>query len=168
MQMDDSHGGSGDDGLAPMQYVRVWGRLKSFNNKKNVGAHVIRPVDDFNEVNYHLLEATYVHLYFTKGAVPGANGAGGDGMFVDGAAYSAAGNTGAGGGDKLPGATALGRKMYNFLMNAPGGNEGVHLNVIANGTGMSIRDVQAASDELLGFGVIYATVDEETWAVLEY
>ncbi|RWA13511.1 hypothetical protein EKO27_g1617, partial [Xylaria grammica] len=47
-------------------YVRVWGRLKSFSNKRHIGAHVIKPVREFNEVNYHLLEATYVHLYFTR------------------------------------------------------------------------------------------------------
>ena len=52
-------------------YCRVWGRLKAFNNKRHVGAHVIRPISDYNEVNYHLLEATAVHLFFSRGPPSG-------------------------------------------------------------------------------------------------
>lgn len=152
-------------------HVRVWGRLKSFSNKRHVGAHVIRPVTDFNEVNYHLLEATYVHLFFTKGPLGqqggGANGANRDSMFVDG------GNddNGAAAGlasSKVSGCGPLARKMFTFISGAPGGNEGIHLNVISSSTGMSVREVLGASDELLGQGLIYTTVDDETWAILEY
>ena len=148
-------------------YVRVWGRLKSFNNKKHIGAHVIRPVADFNEVNYHLLEAAYVHLHFTRGPQGGqaANGgaAGGDdSMFVDG---------GYGGGGGAPAAmahlSAQGQKLYNFLMRTPGGNEGVHVNLIASGTGLPERDVKVTMDELLGSGLVYTTLDDDTYAVLE-
>jgi len=49
------------------EYLRVFGRLKAFNNKRHVAAHVIRPITDYNEGQYHLLEATAVHLYFTRG-----------------------------------------------------------------------------------------------------
>lgn len=152
-------------------HVRVWGRLKSFSNKRHVGAHVIRPVEDFNEVNYHLLEASYVHLYFTRGPL-GQNGAAanGDSMFVDGGNYGADAG-GANGGQmpsKLSGCSALAKKMYNFMNGTPGGNEGIHLNVITNSTGMSVRDVLTGADELLGQGLIYTTVDDETWAILEY
>lgn len=164
-----------DPGCEVDAYVRVWGRLKSFSNKRHVGAHVIRPVADFNEVNYHMLESTYVHLFFTKGdpnqAAGGAGGAGGDGdgMFVDGGA----GYNGAGAGNsmtsgKLTGCTDLAKKVYNFINSSAGGNEGVHLNVITNQTGLSVREALAASDELLGQGLIYTTVDDETWAILEY
>ncbi|KAF4126687.1 replication factor A2 [Geosmithia morbida] len=108
-------------------HVRAWGRLKSFSGKRYISAHLIRPISDFNEVNYHMLEATYVHLFFTRGQ-PGANGAGGDGMFVDGGG----GGAGAGaGGDsnpvisgKLSGCTPGAKRVYNFITNAPGGNEG--------------------------------------------
>lgn len=151
--------------------MRVWGRLKSFNSKKHVGAHFMRAVDDFNEVNYHLLECTYVHLYFSKGALgsqggAGENGAangGGDGMFVDSGAGYQNGNS-----SKLTGCSAQAQRMYNFLHNSPGGNEGMHLNMISNGTGMSVRDVIGAADELLGQGLVYTTIDDETWAILDY
>ncbi|CCF36157.1 hypothetical protein CH063_07785 [Colletotrichum higginsianum] len=164
-----------DANLEVEGYVRVWGRLKSFNNKRHVGAHFIRPVTDFNEVNYHLLEATYVHLYFSKGPVNGAGAGGADGMFVDGDdSYGSGAGAGAGAGgnsgqaDKLRGCSAAAQKIFNFINNSPGGNEGVNINRIVSGTGLSAQSVVAAADDLLGNGLIYPTVDDETWAILDY
>ncbi|KAK1700113.1 hypothetical protein BDP55DRAFT_723713 [Colletotrichum godetiae] len=175
-----------DEKLEIEGHVRVWGRLKSFNGKRHVGAHFIRPVTDFNEVNYHLLEATYVHLHFTKGPLnadgsgPAANGGAGgggggeDGMFVDGGdGYGAGGGAAAGGGNpaqasKLRGVSANAQKMFNFINNAPGGNEGVHLNQISSGAGLAMRATLEAADELLSQGLIYTTIDDETWAILDY
>jgi hypothetical protein len=160
-----------DPGFELESHVRIWGRLKSFNNKRHVGAHVIRPVADFNEVNYHMLEATYVHLYFTKGPIGGQGGGanGDDGMFVDGGNYNdnAGGNTSQS-HTKIAGCSPLAKKMFTFMSETPGGNEGVHVNIITSSTGMSVRDALTAADELLGQGLIYTTVDDETWAVLEY
>lgn len=156
------------------QHVRVWGRLKSFNQKRHVGAHFIRAVDDFNEVNYHMLESTYVHLYFTKGGDPGAvqNGAGGtasggdggDSMFVD----SYGGNGSSESSAKLAACGPSAQRMYQYLTGSSTGNEGVHLNMITSNTGMTTREVLSAADELLGQGLVYTTVDDETWAVLDY
>ncbi|KAH6659355.1 hypothetical protein BKA67DRAFT_529510 [Truncatella angustata] len=154
------------------QYVRVWGRLKSFNNKRHVGAHVIKPIADFNEVNYHLLEATYVHLFFTKGA-PGGEGAGGakanagdnDSMFVDG------GDGGYGANDndsKVAHLSAKAKRFYNYLKHAEGGSEGIRIEQIASGVNMSVQDAAAAAEELIGPGVIYTTMDDETYAILDY
>ncbi|KAB5523972.1 hypothetical protein GE09DRAFT_485500 [Coniochaeta sp. 2T2.1] len=168
------------------QHVRVWGRLKSFNGKKHVGAHFIRAVEDFNEVNYHLVEAAYVHLYITKGP-PAADGQqqpaaqqqqqktahDGDSMFVDDGYGGGGGGGGDGGGDetpqqKLARAGPLAKKMFQYLNNTPGGNEGLHLNMISSGAGMSMRDAIAAGDELNQLGLVYTTVDDETYAILEY
>ncbi|KAK4214838.1 replication factor A protein 2 [Rhypophila decipiens] len=152
-------------------YVRVHGRLKNFNNKKHIGANFMRAVNDYNEVSYHMLESTYVHLCITKNMLSGPTGQeqkqanagdGGDNMFVDG---------GAGSGGSSARVAACSRNaqiMYNFLNTTPGGNEGVHLNMIANGTGMSVRDVMAAADNLLENGLVYTTMDDETWAILDY
>lgn len=154
-------------------YVRVHGRLKSFNNKKHLGANFMRAINDYNEVNYHMLESTYVHLCLTKGA-PGGGGVGGgggaDNMFVEGGGYGAgaAGVAAGGGNPRLVGCSRNAQNMYNYLNNSPGGNEGLHLNLIANGTGMPVRDVMNAADELLGNGLIYTTMDDETWAILDY
>lgn len=50
-------------------YVRVHGDLKSFNNRRSVNATSIKKVTDHNEIQYHLLETVYVHLYHTRGPV---------------------------------------------------------------------------------------------------
>ncbi|CAJ2513700.1 Uu.00g018190.m01.CDS01 [Anthostomella pinea] len=165
------------------EYVRVWGRLKSFSNKRHVGAHVIKPVKDFNEVNYHLLEAVYVHLFFTKGA-PGGGSGGGGGNTTNGGANSVGGarddsdSMFVDGGDdnsnarsleaKVQGYSAKARKMFEYLNCAPNsGAEGHHINMIASGSGMSVGDVNEAADELLGHGTIYTTLDDETFAILD-
>ncbi|KAH6607525.1 replication factor a2 [Trichoderma cornu-damae] len=148
-------------------HIRIWGRLKSFSNKRHVGAHVIRPVTDFNEVNYHLLEATYVHLFYTH-RTTGEHGAGDnadeDSMFVDGGD--------GGGGGQLPNKVSLcsenAKKMYNYLNDTPGGNDGMHLNSITMALDLAVRDVLTAADELLAHGLIYTTVDDETWSILEF
>jgi replication factor A2 len=149
-------------------HVRIWGRLKSFGGKRHVSAHLIRPITDHNEVNYHMLEATYVHLYFTKGPNPGQTGGDGDSMFVDGGAGYSGGGDNSATSSKLSGCSQHAKKMHNFMNETPGGNEGIHLNNITTRTGMSVRDVLTAADELLGQGLIYTTVDDETWAILEY
>jgi replication factor A2 len=167
-----------DPQFAPDTYVRVYGRITVFNGKKHVGAHFIRAIDDFNEVNYHLLEATYVHLSLTKGAAgqQGGNTAGNtgeDGMFVDNYGGDG-GNTGVGGGGgggsnaRVAACSLRARTMYTFLQNTPGASEGINCNAIASGTNLSMRDVMAAADELLGQGLVYTTLDDETWAVLDY
>jgi replication factor A2 len=152
-------------------YVRVFGRLKPFNNKRHVGAHVLRPVTDFNEINTHLLEATYVHLYFTRGppeTLQSAGGAGGaNSMFVESSGSGGAANGGVG-GKPLPHMSATAKRVFTLLQSAPQNNEGLHVQNIAAQLGLPANDVFKAGDELLGLGIIYTTVDDETWAVLEF
>ncbi|OAQ86963.1 DNA-directed RNA polymerase I subunit RPA1 [Purpureocillium lilacinum] len=161
-----------DPGFELDSHVRVWGRLKSFSNKRHVGAHVIRPVADFNEVNYHLLEATYVHLFFTRGPPGGQQqqGQNGDSMFVDGGAgYGNGATAGASlANSKLADCSPAAKKVFNYINDTPGGNEGAHLNVVSSALGMSVRDVLMATEDLLQRGLIYTTVDDETWAILDY
>jgi len=145
-------------------YVRVFGRIQSFNGKLHIGAHHMRAIDDFNEVNYHLLEATYVHLCFTKGAGGGGNAAaghdaGGDSMFVDSGNHNS---------NKTANCSRAAQRLYDFLSGSEDGTTGVNLNEIVSGTGMAASDVSRAADELLGQGLVYTTVDDETWAILDY
>lgn len=141
-------------------YVRCWGKLKHFG-KRHVVAHIVRPIEDMNEINYHLLEATAVHLQLTRGA-PGDNKKGGqDGQGqING--YSAGG-----GGDKTASASAGARKVYQCIQNTPVTNEGLHMQDIAMRTGMEVAEVLKAGDELQGLGLIYTTVDDHTWALLD-
>jgi replication factor A2 len=150
-------------------YVHVYGTLKEFNNKRHVAPQAIRPITDFNEINYHLLQATAMHLYFTRGPIDKANGVkseggGGQGLFVDGNGTGANGH----GGKKLPpGMTPISRKVYEFLQNSPQNNEGLHVHEIARQLGVPATEVFKSGDELILQGLIYTTIDDETWAVLE-
>ncbi|KAI9487155.1 MAG: hypothetical protein EXX96DRAFT_552026 [Benjaminiella poitrasii] len=47
-------------------YVRVTGKLNSFGGRLSLVAYTMRPITDFNEVTYHLLDAIHTHLVFTK------------------------------------------------------------------------------------------------------
>jgi len=151
--------------VAEQGYARVYGRLKAFGNKRHVGANVIRPIQDYNEIQYHLLEATVVHLHFTKGSPEalqkgGANGAAnGAGMQQDG---------GYGGDRSMPGhMSPAARKVFACVKNTPQTNEGLHMQDIAGRINMDVNEVLKAGDELQGLGLIYTTVDDHTWAVLE-
>jgi len=152
-------------------YIHVWGRLKDFNGKRHIGSHVIRPITDFNEISYHLLEATAVHLYFSRGP-PESVGQGGE-LFVKsegGNDYGAATNGGGPVGGRVLSSklSANAKKVFHLLNSAPQNNEGLHVQAIAQQTGIPSNDVFKSGDELLQEGLIYTTVDDETWAVLEY
>ncbi|EPE06127.1 replication factor-a protein [Ophiostoma piceae UAMH 11346] len=141
------------------QFVRVYGRIKTFNQKRSIQSAVLRPIEDFNEVNYHILECAYHHLTLTRGSAGDGSGAGANG---------ADGNQDADGGmfvqqNKL---TPNGQKVYNFLRNAPTGFEGLNINVIANEQRLSMDDTMAALNELLYMGWVYNTTDESTFALV--
>jgi replication factor A2 len=145
-------------------YARVWGRLKAFNNKRHVGAVNVRPVQDFNEVSYHLLEATVVHLHFTKGP-PGAQADGGAANGGMNGQQQQNGNA-AGGGD-LAGLSASARKFFACLKSTEQTNEGLHAQDIAGRCSLELSDVLKAADELLALGKVYTTIDDHTWAILD-
>ncbi|KAG6623363.1 Replication protein A 32 kDa subunit [Phytophthora cinnamomi] len=50
-------------------YVRVVGKLRSFQGKASLSCFNVAPVEDMNELTHHLLEVIYVHCYNTKGPV---------------------------------------------------------------------------------------------------
>jgi len=149
------------------EWARVWGRMKAFNNKRHVGAHVIRAVHDKNEISYHLLEATAVHLYFTRGPpeqfaqTTGAATSAGDPYGqqpVQQANYNQ---------QPMPNLSVSARKVIQCLKNTPQNNEGLHMQQIAGALGMGVPEVMKAGDELMSHSLIFTTVDDNTWALLE-
>lgn len=111
-----------------------------------------------------------MHLYFTRGPPQSAGGVKteqGTGMFVD--SYGGNNAPAATGGKKLSAKISqVGRRVFEMLQNSPQNNEGLHVHHIATQLGVDVNDVFKAGDELLGEGLIFTTVDDETWAVLEY
>ncbi|KAL4140817.1 hypothetical protein PRNP1_015097 [Phytophthora ramorum] len=55
--------------LSEGSYVRVVGKLRSFQGKSSLSCFNVTPVVDLNELTHHLLEVVYVHCYNTKGAL---------------------------------------------------------------------------------------------------
>lgn len=152
--------------LADQVYARVYGRLKAFNNRRHVGANIIRPIQDYNEIQYHLLEATAVHLHFSRGPPESAQAKGGANGMNGG--YQQAQQNGHGGGSNIPpGTSRVARQVLECLSGTPQTNEGLHVQDIATRTGLEIGEVIKAGDELQGNGLIYTTVDDMTWALLE-
>jgi replication factor A2 len=155
--------GSGPAKLTENMYARVWGKLKAFSNKRHLGAHAIRQITDYNEISYHLLEATAVHLHFTRGP-PGATKAGEqNGTSAD----TGMTNGGGGGGGGLPaGASATARKVYEVIRTSPQSNEGLNMYDIAQRLDLQADEVLKSGEQLLDMGVIYTTIDDHTWALM--
>ena len=153
-------------------WVRVNGTVKHTNNRKEVRPSIMRKIKDMNEINYHLLEATYVHLYLTKGppeSLKNGNGAQ-DGGYQQQQGYGGvdAGANGDGGYDKhLQGVDATARKVFNCIKTEAQSNEGLHTNDIASRVGLPINTVANACHELGNNSLIFNTVDDDTWSVLE-
>lgn len=141
-------------------YCRAWGKLKSFHDRRHVNAQIIRPVEDMNEVQYHLLEATAVHLYYTRGP-PGASDNASNAAQANGSAQQ----TGA--GPNITGVSSVAQRVFKFLQSCPDNNEGVHCQNIASQLGIDMVDAGNAGDELLEAGLIYTTLNDATWALLD-
>ncbi len=134
------------------------------------------------EIIYHLLEATYVHLYFTRGppAPPAEQErtskqvsvvAGGYGDSASTLSRSGGGGEGGGAGgagQMMPNLSENAKRVFQSLKSTPQNNEGLHVQNIAASVGMSLNEVLKAGDELLSHSLIYPTVDDLTWALLDF
>lgn len=157
--------------LVENEWARVWGRLKAFNNRRHVGAHVIRPIADKMEITHHLLEATYVHLYFTRGPLESGGGKAANQGGAGGGGYNGieGGSTAAGlRNAQLASMGVDARRVYQMLKSTPQSNEGLHVQNIAVGLKLSVPEVMKAGDDLLRDSLIYTTIDDNTWALLDF
>lgn len=156
--------------LVENEWARVWGRLKAFNNKRHVGAHVIRPIADKMEITHHLLEATYVHLYFARGPLESGGGKSTDQGGAGSGGYNATegGSTAGSRNAQLASLSVEAQRVYQMLKSTPQSNEGLHVQNIAVGLKLSVPEVMKAGDDLLRDSLIYTTIDDNTWALLEF
>lgn len=150
-------------------YAKVWGKISSFNNRRSVTAHVVRPLTDMNEYHFHFLEATAIHLYFTRGPSPAkikADAA--KGISAAGGAAGGAGENIGVDGRPLPHLSPIARRVYDTLSNTAQSREGLHVQHLATLLGLPVSDVYNASGELRSHGLIFDTVDDDTWALMEF
>ena len=149
-------------------YIKAFGKLKSFGNKRYVGAHCLRPVTDVNEVNCHFLQATAIHLFFTRGPPGGASGKE-DGEYTNGIATNGAvanGSSDYGMDQTLPPMSAVARRVFHFLRDEPQSNEGLHVQLISAKMSLPMASVTSALSELHSASLVFSTVDDYTWAYL--
>ena len=66
------------------------------------------------------------------------------------------------------GITDTAKMVYEVLFFEAQNARGLHVKEIAQKSGMLLDDVCKAGDVLLSKGLIYTTVDDETWAILGY
>ncbi|KAK6356232.1 replication factor A protein 2 [Orbilia javanica] len=175
---DGENGPSRENGLQINSYARVVGNIKQFNNKRNITTQNVKPVTDFNEIQCHFLEATAVHLHFTRGPPESqqARHTGGGMAYHQQEAYgedAVMGGTGAAGavpgGIALPpGISANAKKIYLYLKNRQDSSEGVHVNLIGDATKIPMGDTYKAVDELLSNGVCFTTMDDEHIACMDF
>lgn len=165
--MDTDDGRAPGDGKSELElngYARVFGSIKSFGNKRYIGAHSVRPLKKIDELHCHLLEATVVHLFFTRGPPGGAPGT----AAVRDAVMDEADKYDPGQNKALATMSPDARRIHHLLKTEPQDDTGLHFQVIASKLNMPASDVSRAGDELLGAGVIFTTMDDQTWAILEY
>ncbi|KAJ5667019.1 Nucleic acid-binding OB-fold [Penicillium longicatenatum] len=144
-------------------YVRVLGAIKSFGNKRYIAAHSLQPVTDVNQFFCSMLDATASHLFFTRGPPGGdSNGAGASAAGMEG------GDNYNGHDRVLSSLSPFARDMYNLLKRESHDATGLHLQTIASRLGLPAMDIGKAGNELLNAGLIFSTLDEETWAILDY
>ena len=142
-------------------YVRVTGQLKSFNSKRHIGVHHIRKITDHNEVIFHLLEATSIHLFNTRGPPDGAKTSQSfsrnDTMdeIIQGTTSHSTSNP------ALDHLEPFQRQIMLLVHNAPPTNEGLHVQTIAQNLNMPIAKVMGAVEQLTTDGLLYTTIDDD-------
>ncbi|KAI8329932.1 hypothetical protein BC941DRAFT_506473 [Chlamydoabsidia padenii] len=123
--------------LLPDMYVRVEGRLNNFNNRISLLALEVRPITDYNEITFHLLDATYNHIRLKKIKDDPMQISSGDGNSVYDQIYS--------------------------VITACKEEEGIHMDqIIQQLSGrISEMEIKNAVEYLINEGRCYNTVDEE-------
>ncbi|KAE8211718.1 hypothetical protein CF319_g4976 [Tilletia indica] len=164
-QSDDSEKASE---ITQNTYVRILGTVKSFQSKRSISVGHIRPVEDFNEIFFHKLEAAYVHLQLTRGA--GGDGAAPKGNATSASDYSGSFAAGAGGGNaSFPDLSSpLQRKIMEALtaLKVDAGEDGVHVGqikrrVTQGASNYTDEEITDAIDELQNEGYLYQSANED-------
>lgn len=152
-------------------YVRVYGKLQAFQGSRNVVGFTVRPITDFNEVTYHLLETTFVHLHRTKGGKAGT-GAGNapttpmaNNYGMQNSAYQTPQPAGA---EMRQGGASSMEPVQMELLNlfkAPGpamSDAGLSIDMVVQqlNNAFTVDQIRTAIEVLVNEGHLYSTIDD--------
>jgi len=147
--------------LQPGAYVSAVGTIKEYNGKISLNCFDLRPVEDFNEVTHHLLEVIYLHAKNTNALAGGAAPAVASGFVPNNAGamgrQSAAGPANAESRFNNP----IYDRVWKFYTDEGGGDEGLHIDHVVQGTGLSMAQVRGAVEFFSSEGNLYSTIDDD-------
>jgi len=154
------------------QYVRVIGLLRSFQNRRTIMAFRTLPVEDSNELTYHLLEVIYVHLYNLRGPLEGAApmirnqpqqmmpNTHPNYQYNNAHNANFGGNQGGAPGNFPYGGT-IHEQVLQVLNSIPASQQGISVQYIAQQLQVNINDLLKSVEFLCAEGHLYSTVDDE-------
>lgn len=67
----------------------------------------------------------------------------------------------------MPNLSPNARRVFQCLKETPQNNEGLNMQHVAASLRMPLTEVAKAGDELLTQSLIFTTVDDNTWAILD-
>ncbi|PQQ01703.1 replication protein A 32 kDa subunit B-like isoform X1 [Prunus yedoensis var. nudiflora] len=137
-------------------YVRVHGRLKSFQGKKTLNVFSIRPVNDYNEIASHFIECIYVHVYNSRLQKAHVD------VGVTTQPHMTIPTNQFSGQYSFDGQSSTEVKVLEILSQPSylAREEGAHLDDIARQLKIPVNDLMLAVDNLVQEGKVYSTVDD--------
>lgn len=145
-------------------YVRVYGHLRKFQNneKTNFVALSMQPIEDFNEITFHLLESVYVHLKNLKDAQMGGMSYGGAANYSN---YQQSYEQDAPQGDQDDQQQAICATIHDIIKRtSENSEEGASISYIVQEMstyGIDEQQIRQSIEYLSSEGHIYPTFDEE-------
>ncbi|KAG8856053.1 replication factor A protein 2 [Tulasnella sp. 330] len=147
-----------NQGCIENRWVRVLGNLKHFSGKRHFAAQHVRPITDWHEIYFALLEALSVHLQYTKGPLASStHGIQGHSM----SDYTATSGGGRQQQDQWAHLPAMERKIVYYIINSAPPEIGIHVSALTKGLGqVNAVEVSDALERLTEAGHIFNTIDE--------
>jgi len=160
--VDNDENSPDEERTAPMRentYVRVFGHVRAFNQKRSVVAFRMVPILDMNELTTHLLEVIHSHLSLTKQPAAGQTSTTSNASVMD---TTAPGEyAGAQGGDNMNGLTPT-QQQVSLVIKSCTDDQGVNVNFITQKLrGIPQKAIMEALEFLSSEGHIYSTIDDE-------
>jgi len=151
--------------ISEMTYVRVVGKIRIFQNAKQITAFDVRPVKDFNEVTYHMIHSIQTHLRHTTQSAAGDATSGGFNNQAFGYGAAPAQSAPAAGG--LQGAdsefTEIQKLVLNIIEQRGSGEAGCEFGDVKSELGARFNESQLREsiEFLSSEGHLYSTIDED-------
>jgi len=139
-------------------YVRIFGSLRSFNNKRNVVGFKVYSITDFNEITHHLLETIYIHLYHTKGQAAPRGGGNQPSTFANPFQNTVQPHQ-----PQMYGTDSL-KEAVMAVISASQSSQGIDIRSICSAVNRSEAEVRNTVEFLSSEGHVYSTIDDDHYA----